>query len=86
MPYFNGINADCVKLLIEDRFSSMEAIPLLEAEDISPKILQGQQQLLVHPVNVLKKKTPSTSAEPVETGPEWSSSWVSLEMPTNPYI
>ena len=38
----NKISVDCVRLLIKDGFSSMEALTLLENEDIPPKIPRGQ--------------------------------------------
>lgn len=48
------ISPDCVKLLVKDGFTSMEALHLLEQEDINPKIPRGQQRLIMQAVRQFK--------------------------------
>ena len=43
----NKISFDCVKLLIKDGFTSMEAFALLEKEGIDRKISRGQYRLIL---------------------------------------
>lgn len=52
----NKVSVDCVKLLLKDGFSSMEALELLEEEDLSPKIARGQHRLIVKAIRALKRK------------------------------
>ena len=49
------ISAECVKWLLKDGFTSMEAVALVEKEDLSPKIPRGQHRLILQAVAALKK-------------------------------
>lgn len=50
------ISQDCVKLLIKDGFTSMDAVALLEKEDLGPKVPRGQNRLILQAVATLKKQ------------------------------
>ena len=53
----NKISPDCVKLLIKDGFTSMEALALLEKEDTDRKIPRGQYRLILQSVKKLSNAT-----------------------------
>ena len=58
------ISADCVKVLVKDGFTSMEAICLLEKEDLGAKIPRGQHRLILQAVATLRKKNGQDSHPP----------------------
>lgn len=65
----NKISSDVVKVLLKEGWTSMEALVLLEAEDIeATKIPRGQQKLLARAVQRLSQlTTPTQSAQPPDT-------------------
>ena len=48
------ISDECVKVLLKEGFTSMEAISLLEKEDLGPKIPRGQNRLIWNAVSEMK--------------------------------
>ena len=44
------ISMESVKCLLKDSFTSLDALQLLEKEDLSHKIPRGQQRLILHAV------------------------------------
>lgn len=77
----NKISADCTKQLIKDGFTSMEAIKLLQSEDLSPKIPRGQHRLIL---SAVEKLTPDVAADKDDPTPAAEGS--STETPGDPYL
>ncbi len=62
----NKISEDCGKLLLKDGFTSMEALGLLQPEDVNHKIPRGQNRLILQAVG--KLATPQTKEGEQESG------------------
>ena len=61
----NKISSKAVDMLVKDGFNSMDAIVLLEREDLSSKMPRGQQKLLL---NALQSLRPQTTEEATDRG------------------
>ena len=84
------ISAECVKLLFKDGFTSMEAVALVEKEDLSPKIPRGQHRLILQAVAALKKAGQRKDGHPqVEAPPspnQGTRPTTSISEESDPYI
>lgn len=78
----NKISSDCLKQLIKDGFTSMEAIALLQPEDLSPKIPRGQHRLILAAVEKLNSDV--ATDKDVRTPPAVEER--STETPGDPYL
>lgn len=58
------ISPECAKLLIKDGFTSLEALALLEKEDIHSKISRGQHRLILQAVGKMRKAANPGQADP----------------------
>ena len=65
----HNISAECVKWLLKDGFTSMEAVALVEKEDLSPKIPRGQHRLILQAVAALKKAGQRQDGHPQAEAP-----------------
>ena len=63
------ISADCIRILWKHGFTSLEALSLLEKEDIGPKVPRGQHRLILHAVNQLNAETDPPAAAARDTTP-----------------
>ena len=55
------ISMESVKCLLKDGFTSLDALRLLEKEDLTHKIPRGQQRLILHAVGEIRKHTTSSA-------------------------
>ncbi len=83
----NKISADVVKVLTKEGWTSMEALELLEAEDLAAsKIPRGQQKLLLKAVQVLQPKTlPEQATEAAAGGTGAATGAANGDQP-DPYV
>ena len=68
------ITEDCVKIMWRDGFTSMEAMVLLEKEDIGSKIPRGQHRLILSAVRDLRNPERQCTAPKDTTSTENTSS------------
>ena len=77
------ISPEALKFLVKDGFTSLQALELLEQEDLSPKIPRGQQRLIMQAVRQLK--TPQPAATP-QSPPDEAVSTQEQPQHEDPYV